>query len=366
MRQLTIKVMKNEDQSYPVVIGQNILGEIIPEIENILIDKKIFIVTDKNVEKAGCLSALLKNKKVPFFVIEPPGEVSKNIDMVENIIFCMEDLSLGRDTVLLAFGGGTIGDMGGFAAAIFKRGIPYVQIPTTTVAQADSSVGGKAGVDSSLSKNAYGAFKQPIKVYIDVNTLLTLDDRNYRAGLVESIKHGLIRDAGYFDFLEKNIDKILNKDLNILEKIACKNCEIKGKVVSQDPEEKNLRRILNYGHTVGHAVESESGFELLHGEAVAVGILAAGQISEQMKLLSGEENKRIKLILKRLGMPDRIPGNISFSGMIKAIARDKKSINKSPRFVLLKKIGEVYCPEGQYAVEIDKALIEETIRALSG
>ena len=218
---------------------------------------------------------------------------------------------MGRDTVVIALGGGVVGDIAGFAAAIFKRGVKVVQIPTTTLAQADSAIGGKTGVDSSLSKNAFGVFWHPSAVYIDVATLKTLDDRQYRAGLVESVKHALIADEKYFEFLESNLDAILRRETDILEKVAYQNCRIKAQVVEADPTEKNQRRMLNYGHTIGHAIESASGFELLHGEAVAIGIIAAGMIEIEMGLGDEKRLERIRKILTGLGVPVGIPANIS-------------------------------------------------------
>ena len=259
-------------------------------------------LTDANLAASGHLDSLVGDHEVRSFVIDPPGEVSKHIGTVQQVITAMEKDALGRDTVLLALGGGTVGDLGGFAAAIFKRGIPYVQIPTTTVAQADSAVGGKVGVDSELSKNAYGAFKQPSRVYADVLTLTSLADRHFRAGLVESVKHALIADADYFEFFEANLDRMLAREFGVLTEIAEKNVRIKGSVVEQDPQESGRRKILNYGHTIGHAVESASGFALLHGEAVAIGILAAGRIAEELGLLSPEVHGRVVRIWQALGM----------------------------------------------------------------
>ena len=181
-----------------MLIGRGVLGDVLADAQRLHPRRRIFLLTDANVRAAGHVAALTGDRAVAQYVIDPPGEVSKHIGTVTDILDAMESLKFGRDSLLVALGGGTVGDIGGFAAAIFKRGIPYVQVPTTTVAQADSSVGGKAGVDSRLSKNAYGVFKQPARVYMDVATLATLDDRAYRAGLVESVKHAMIADAGIF------------------------------------------------------------------------------------------------------------------------------------------------------------------------
>ncbi|MHC4244411.1 MAG: 3-dehydroquinate synthase, partial [Planctomycetota bacterium] len=271
---------------------------------------------------------------------------------------------LGRDTLVVALGGGTVGDIAGFAAAVFKRGVLVIQIPTTTVAQADSAVGGKTGVDSSVSKNAFGAFWHPAAVYIDVATLATLDDRQFRAGLVESVKHALIADSEYFEYLENNLDAVLERKSDVLEKVAQFNCKIKGDVVEIDPCEQNKRRILNYGHTIGHAVETASGFELLHGEAVAIGIIAAGMIEIELKLASTERLKRVRQILEKLDVPVTLSPNLAEKELIDLIKHDKKAVNKWPRFVLLNDIGQVYCPDGQYAVDVAPELVGRVLKKL--
>ena len=347
--------------SYPIAIGQGILGELWAEIRQQWPKHNPFIVTDAELVKAGHLQTLIGSEKVPAYVIDPAGEQSKHIQTVVAIIEAMEKECLGRDTLIVALGGGTVGDIAGFAAAIFKRGIPVVQIPTTTVAQADSSVGGKTGVDSSVSKNAFGAFWQPAAVYIDVATLATLDDRQYRAGLAESVKHAAIRDKRYFEFFETNIDAICGKDMSVLEQIAYTNCRIKADVVQQDPTEKNLRRILNYGHTIGHAVESASGFELLHGESVAIGMIAAGKLEKALGLVADDRIDRIEQLLSKLGMPLKIPASITKQQIIELLRTDKKAVGKWPRFVLLESLGTTLCKDGQWAHDVPQDVVERCL-----
>ncbi len=359
-----IKIPASQAKCYPIKIGTDFLGELWPAIETDFNGYNKFVVTDENLVSAGHLEKLLGQSDVPAFVISPAGETSKKIDTAVSIIETMEKACLGRDTLVVALGGGTVGDIAGFAAAVFKRGIPVIQIPTTTVAQADSAVGGKTGVDSSVSKNAFGAFWHPAAVYIDVATLTTLDDRQFRAGLVESIKYALIADSEYFEYLENNLDAVLERKSDMLEKVAQFNCKIKGDVVEIDPCEQNKRRILNYGHTIGHAVETASGFELLHGEAVAIGIIAAGLIEIELKLASAERLERIRQILEKLGVPVTLPGNLTEKGLIDLVKHDKKAVNKWPRFVLLNDIGQVYCPDGKYAVDVAPGLIEKVLKRL--
>ncbi len=350
--------------SYLIKIGADILGSLMSEIEAEFEKLNKFIITDENLVSAGHLKKLVGQRNIPSFVIKPAGEISKNIDTVISIIEAMEKAYLGRDTLVVALGGGTVGDIAGFAAAIFKRGVRVVQIPTTTVAQADSAIGGKTGVDSSVSKNAFGAFWHPAAVYIDVATLATLDGRQYRAGLVESVKHAIIADVEYFEFFQKNIDLVLQRKPDVLEKMAYNNCRIKGGVVETDPQEKNKRRILNYGHTIGHAVETASGYELLHGEAVAIGIVAAGLIEIEMGLSKPGRLDKIRGILGKLQVPVKLPSNLAEKDLIELLQHDKKAVNKWPRFVLVSDIGRIYTENGQFAVEVSRELVEKILHKL--
>jgi len=357
-----IKVPGPQAGTYKVRIGSEILGSLWLDIQTAFANYNPFIITDENLVSSGHLNTLLGGMKAPTFVINPPGETSKNINTAIAIIESMEKAYLGRDTVVLGLGGGTVGDIAGFAASIFKRGVPVVHIPTTTVAQADSAIGGKTAVDSSVSKNAYGTFWHPAAVYIDVATLKTLDDRHFRAGLVESVKHALIADGRYFDFLEDNLDGILQREPKLLETIAYHNCRIKGGVVEEDPDEKNKRRILNYGHTIGHAVESASRFELLHGEAVAIGIIAAGLIEIEMGLSQLVRLERIRKIFEKIGVPVKLPLNLAEDTLLDIIKHDKKAVDKWPRFVLITEIGKIYCPDGQWAVPVSREVVMKVLK----
>ncbi|MHC4288200.1 MAG: 3-dehydroquinate synthase, partial [Planctomycetota bacterium] len=360
-QKLDVMVPGVEQSGYTIRIGRGMLGGLWDEIRSRWPKLNPFIVTDAELVEAGHLQTLVGSETVPTYIIEPAGEISKHIQTVVEIVEAMEKNVLGRDSLVVALGGGTVGDIAGFAAAIFKRGVPVVQIPTTTVAQADSSVGGKTGVDSSVSKNAFGAFWQPEAVYIDVETLGTLDDRQYRAGLVESVKHAAIRDTDYFAFFETNIDAILNKDMAVLEQIALTNCRIKAEVVQQDPTEKNMRRILNYGHTIGHAVESASGFGLLHGESVGIGMIAAGKLEKALGMVADDRLERIEQLLTKLGMPTVIPSEIKKEQLMELLGKDKKAIGQWPRFILLESLGKALCKDGQWAHEVSRGMVEQCL-----
>ena len=364
MSQLNVNIPSAGAGRYAIEIGSGLLGSVLAQLEDDYPGLNKFVVTDSNVVAAGHLARLLGKAQVGTYIIDPPGEGSKHIDTVVSIIEAMEKAFLGRDTLIVALGGGTVGDIAGFAAAIFKRGVKVAQIPTTTVAQADSSVGGKTGVDSTISKNAYGAFWQPQVVYIDVETLKTLDDRQYRAGLVESVKHALIADCEYFDYLKENMGAILDRDCDVLEQVAYTNCRIKAAVVAEDPTEKNKRRILNFGHTIGHAVESASKFDLLHGEAVSIGIIGAELIAREMGFAAPDRLKRIEEVLSMLSVPLKIPKGLQKEELFDIIKRDKKAVNQWPKFVLLDEIGQAYFKDGQWAHDVPQKIVDETLDRL--
>jgi 3-dehydroquinate synthase len=364
MFDLQVKIPGTDAGSYRIEIGTESLGSLWRRIDANFSQRTKFVVTDQNLVSAGIVQKILGEKDVPIFVIDPPGETSKNINTVVSIIEAMEEAYLGRDALVVALGGGTVGDVAAFAASIFKRGVPVVQVPTTTVAQADSAVGGKTGVDSSLSKNAFGTFWHPAAVYVNVATLATLDDRHYRAGLVESVKHAIIADSEYFDFLEQNLDAILERVPDVLEEMAYSNCKIKAGVVEADPTEKNQRRMLNYGHTIGHAVEAASGYNLLHGEAVAIGIVATGLIEIELGLGDSTRLERIRRILERIAVPVTLPKDLAEDKLMDLVKRDKKAVNKWPRFVLVSKFGQVHRQNGQWAVEVKPAVVKTVLSRL--
>lgn len=364
MAELTIKVPASDQSQYCIHIGCALLPTLLDGVQTQFPGKKPFVVTDQNLVDAGHLHRLLQGQDVPAYVINPPGEESKHIQTVVAIIETMEKAYLGRDSVVVALGGGTVGDIAGFAASLFKRGVPVVQVPTTALAQADSSVGGKTGVDSSVSKNAFGVFWHPASVFMDVDTLATLNDRDFRAGLVESVKHAMILDAGYFEYLEESIGAILAREPEVLAELALKNCQIKGHVVQIDPLEKNMRRILNYGHTIGHAVESASHFELLHGEAIAIGLIGAARIELAMGLGDQSRLDRTIKLLKKLDVPLSIPSDITRETLLDLIKRDKKAVDKWPKFVLISQFGRVHQENGQWAVDVEQTCVNKVLDSL--
>jgi len=309
----TIKFKDNPEQNYDILIGKDILPIVLEYVKGNISDKRQAIVTDKNVVDAGHLKRLDPKGEIPTFVVKPDRnkgvESKKNVKTYGEILDFLDENKFEKKDTLICLGGGVIGDMGGFVACTYKSGkMTHIQVPTTTLSQADSSVGGKCAINSIVSKNAAGDFYQPHFVVQDIMSLETLDNRNFKSGLVESIKHGLILKESYLTFLESNIEAILNKDKSLLEEIAYQNVKLKGSVVELDPNEENYRRSLNFGHTIGHAIEIVSNFKIYHGEAVQLGILAALHISHVQNCLPEEEFERAQEFLtQKMDLPSKVP-----------------------------------------------------------
>jgi len=272
--------------------------------------------------------------------ILPDGEEHKSLGVLNQIFTALLENKFGRDVCLIALGGGVVGDMCGFAAAAYQRGVSFIQIPTTLLAQVDSSVGGKTGVNHPFGKNMIGAFHQPRAVIIDTNTLDTLDDRQLNAGLAEIIKYGLIIDAPFFTWLETNIAKLQNRDKDALAYAIHRSCEIKADVVAADEKETGQRALLNLGHTFGHAVETAMGYgNWLHGEAVGCGMLMAAQMSAKMGWLSSDDVSRTKSLIEKAKLPTSAPESMTTDQFMQLMAVDKKVQNGELRLILLKEIG---------------------------
>jgi 3-dehydroquinate synthase len=348
------------DRGYPIYVTPDFAG-LGKACASAKLFGKMVVVTDSNVEKhycEACIGALSETGAEVSRHVIPAGEKSKNLDTVKNLYSSLVSLKLDRQSVLVALGGGVVGDITGFAAATFLRGINFVQIPTSLLAQADSSIGGKTGVDFEGGKNLIGAFYQPRFVFINVNTLRTLPERELKSGLAEVIKHGLILDGDFYEYIDYNIGKIMSFDENVLQYITKMNCSIKGKVVEQDEREGGLRAILNFGHTIGHAVESVSGFSMLHGESVSVGITGAYRLALKMGMVDAKVTGAVESTLKKVGLPVKVQG-MSAKAIYDQMFYDKKITDGKLNFVLPKGIGEVI----QCTVENDE-LIREVLSEL--
>lgn len=339
-----IKVNVNlGERSYPIYIGGEFasLARVCSSHE---IKGKAVIVADSNVAPfyTGELSEILKNAGVDIYkYVFEAGEKNKNLDTIRDLYSFFLDKKLERSSTVFALGGGVTGDITGFAAATYLRGIRFAQIPTTLLAQSDSSVGGKVGVDFNGVKNIVGAFYQPDFVFMNVNTLKTLPDRELKAGLAEVIKHGIIRDADFFEYIEYNIKRIFQFNEEILTYLTKTNCRIKAAVVEEDEKENDLRAILNFGHTTGHAIESISDFNLLHGECVSIGMAAACSISNRMGFLEEKDMTRIRNLLVKAGLPVTVKG-VKPEKVYEKMFSDKKISSGKLRFVLPKSIGDVF------------------------
>lgn len=331
------------ERSYPIELGEGILSRVGEIMKARGINGRVGIVSNppvaelygdrvrESLEAAGYDTAS---------VLIPEGEAHKNTASLGLIYDALVEHRFDRSATLIALGGGVIGDVTGFAAATFLRGIGYVQIPTTLLAQVDASVGGKTAVNHEHGKNLIGAFHQPRLVVIDLDTLRTLPRRGYAAGMAEVIKYGIIEDAAFFVFLEQEMDALLRIDANAVEHAVATSCRIKAGVVEQDERETDRRAILNFGHTIGHALEAFTGYErFLHGEAVAVGMIQAAALSAGQGLCSAAELRRIEALVRRADLPWRIPDDIALEDLIAGMALDKKSHAGKIKFVLCEGIG---------------------------
>ncbi|MAS00494.1 MAG: 3-dehydroquinate synthase [Nitrosomonadales bacterium] len=331
-----------EKRSYPIYVGENLLND--SDIFNKHIsNKKVAIVTNETIaplylQKISKTFRDINKEIIP--IILPDGESFKNFETLNLIYDELLKNKANRQITLIAFGGGVVGDITGFAAATFMRGVDFIQIPTTLLSQVDSSVGGKTGINHQLGKNMIGAFYQPKCVIADISLLETLPDKELSAGLAEVIKYGLIRDIHFFEWLEKNIDSIIKRDSQLLIESVIRSCKNKADIVESDELESNIRAILNLGHTFGHAIETATGYgKWLHGEAIASGMVMAAYLSEQMGWLKKDEFKRIKSLIIRSNLPIN-PPDISKKDFLDLMQLDKKTKANQINLVLQQGIGK--------------------------
>ena len=342
------------ERSYPIVIGAGLLGGGF-DLAGHVHGADCLVVTNETVGPLY-LDAVLEmlDSKDADAISLPDGEEFKTVDTVAQVLDKLVENRANRDTTLIALGGGVVGDITGFAAACYMRGVDFIQVPTTLLAQVDSSVGGKTGVNHPRGKNLIGAFHQPRLVLIDTDTLNRLPDRELKAGLAEVIKHGAIVDSEFFAWLEDNIEALVTRDPEALALAIRRSCEIKADVVADDEREAGRRAILNFGHTFGHAIERCQGYgEWLHGEAVAAGMVMAAKLSN----LDGNDFKRLRGLLEHVGLPVAAP-RIAASDLRAAMGMDKKVQAKQLRFVLLRSLGDAYV-----TTDYDEALLEHILEA---
>ena len=342
------------DRSYPIVIGNGLLaGEF--DLESHVSGSDCLIVSNDTVAPhyLDAVVSLLPSKSVQTLQL-PDGESHKTLNTVERVLDELVTMRANRDVTVIALGGGVVGDITGFSAACYVRGVPFIQMPTTLLAQVDSSVGGKTGVNHTGGKNLVGAFHQPKLVVIDTDTLSTLPDRELSAGLAEVIKHGAIADIRYFEWLEDNMSTLLDRDAAALAKAIAGSCEIKAAVVAEDEREQGKRALLNFGHTFGHAIENCLGYgEWLHGEAVAAGMQMAAQLSD----IDDTARQRLADLTSAAALPIS-PPSIGADRLREAMALDKKVEGKQLRFVLLRSLGDAYVTSDYSEQSLDQILAQ--------
>lgn len=326
--------------------------------------RSALIVTDKNLADVGIADGycdpLARVGIEPSIAVLPPGEATKSLASASILYDHLVSRKADRHTAVVAVGGGVIGDLAGFVAATYARGVPLVMVPTTLLAQVDSSVGGKVGVNHPGAKNIIGAFHQPSGVWVDTANLRTLPDREVRCGLAEVVKYGVILDGAFFEELEGSVEAILDRDDRIFRRIVARSCELKASVVSRDErEETGLRAVLNFGHTVGHAIEAVAGYDgpYQHGEAVAVGMVAEARLAERIGWIGPDVTARLRGLLDRLGLPTSAP-DLDPGRLLDAMARDKKNRGGRIRFVLPRSIGRVELTDAAGAEEVTAVLMK--------
>jgi 3-dehydroquinate synthase len=327
-------------RSYPILIGPGLINDAGVLGEHIAA-RDLLIVTNETIAPLYLqqLQGALRDRRTATLVL-PDGEQYKTLDSMARIIDALVGQRMNRDAAVVALGGGVVGDMAGFAAACYQRGIGYVQVPTTLLAQVDSSVGGKTAVNHPRAKNMIGAFHQPQCVIADIRTLRTLPEREYRAGIAEVVKYGFIRDAAFLAWLERNVEPLLKRDDAAVMYAVRRSCEIKAEIVSVDEREQGLRALLNLGHTFGHAIETATGYgNWLHGEAVAAGMAIAADMSERLGWLASADRQRVTDLLARFGLPVTAPP-IGASRARELMGLDKKVLGGRIRLVLLRALGQ--------------------------
>jgi 3-dehydroquinate synthase len=338
-------MVRHSRGSYPVIIGPGSLEHLDEVSRERLAGRRLAMIADATVQALYQAGRWGRASWTGETLTVTPGEDAKNRETWARL---SDDLLLrrfGRDSALLGLGGGVIGDLTGFVAATYLRGVPYLLIPTTLLAMLDASVGGKTGVNTPQGKNLIGAFHPPAGVLADPLTLLTLPDREYRGGLAEAVKHGAIADSGYFEWMESRATDILGRDPEIVAQLVHRSVEIKAAVVSEDEHETGRRAILNAGHTIGHALEQASGYELSHGEAVALGLVAECALAEQMRAAKPGLRDRVETLLRQFGLPVRLT-SAPPAGLLDFMRSDKKNRNLQVHFALITDVGRMYQETG--------------------
>ena len=348
------------ERSYEILIGAGLLAQAAEYLHPLKLGKRGVIITDSNVEPryAGALRETLARGGITVDMVSvPAGEASKSLRQANRLFEKLPAFGLDRQSFIIALGGGVVGDLAGFVAASYLRGIALVQVPTSLLAQVDSSVGGKVGVNLPQGKNLVGAFYQPKLVLADTDTLSTLPDRELRSGFAEVIKHGAIRDADFFAWLERDYKKVLALEPSAVARVVRRCCEIKAEVVSADERESGLRAILNFGHTLGHAMEALSEYVgVLHGEAISMGMCCGALLSVKRGGLNPADAKRVSNLIAASGLPTHVGTKYKLDELLAAARLDKKARNGKLRFVLLKRLGEAVISDAVTDADLEEVV----------
>ncbi len=355
--------LKLKDNPYDIVIGSGILKNLGRAVKRLNIGQDAVVITNPKIKAlyGSIVEKSLKSQGFSvLFLTVPDGEHSKSASKAFELMEKIARYDVFKKMFVVALGGGVIGDLAGYVAAAYKRGVPYIQVPTTFLAQIDSAIGGKVAVDLSVGKNLVGAYHQPKIVYSDVNVLKTLPKRQLRNGLAEAVKYGVIRDPKLFVYLEKDYQKIVDADAAALWHVVVESSRIKADVVMADEKEtKNIRVILNFGHTIGHAIEAAGKYSVYqHGEAIALGMRAAAELSRALTKFSDGDIDRLNRVLSAIGLPQTIEG-VKIADILRLMKHDKKFVSGKTRFVLAEKIGKVKVVEG-----VSPQVIERVVRCL--
>lgn len=359
MREVRVDLKEN---GYAIWIGTSLEAGLAEALAGRKFSRRALVVSDANVVRlygARVLATLREAGLDPALHAVAPGEASKSLETAQTLYTAAIEGGLDRNSLIFALGGGIVGDLAGFVAATYMRGVPFVQLPTSLLAQVDSSVGGKVAVNHPLGKNLIGAFYQPQAVVMDLTALRTLPPRELAAGLAEIVKYGVIYDAAFFDALEADAARILALEADALERVVARSCEIKAAVVRCDERETGLRMILNFGHTIAHAIETDSRYRYNHGEAVAIGMHGAALLSQRLGWISAEAAERIKALLTLFHLPLCAEG-CNPARLFRILFRDKKVVDGAIRWVLARRVGAV-----EMTADVPHALVQETLDAIA-
>jgi 3-dehydroquinate synthase len=365
MIRVPIRLRRVVDESHEIRIGRGLGPRISVELRRRALARRFVVITDSHLApRPGrrLLGALRRRGLQADMIVIAAGEASKSRRVRDGLEDQLIALGADRDTALVALGGGVVGDLTGLVASTFHRGIPYVQIPTTLIGMVDSAIGGKTGINLAAGKNLIGTYHQPSAVYVDVDHLRTLPPRPFRSGLAEVVKSAVVADAALFEAIERAPDRVLRRDPDVLSRLIEACCRIKVRVVASDPHESGRRIILNFGHTIGHALETLTRYRLAHGEAVAIGMVTEARIAARAGLAPAALAERLAVLLIRLGLPTTIPRRLGAADILGVARRDKKAREGRIAYALPARLGSMARVGGSYGIPVHDALVAEVLR----